>query len=87
MREEEVEEGEETFELALEENDEEIRKFEEKRSATLLALIAPYIPAKVPPSKVVYAELRAPKEFAIKSFLQKVKDNNVKIKKLYLAYS
>lgn len=37
MKEEEVEGGEETFEPALEENDEEIRKFEEKRSATLLA--------------------------------------------------
>jgi len=79
-----MEEGEETFELAFPEEDEEIRNFASQNNIAMLAIIEPYIPYKASPSRYIRAELDVPEEFAVESFIRNVKDTEAKCDKLHL---
>lgn len=73
----------EVFEkLAKEETDEHIRKLAENKKVAMLAIIAPYVPYRVSPHRIIYAELETPEEFGVESFILRAKKLNVK--KLYM---
>ncbi len=52
--------SEEVFELCLLESDEEIQKFCSEKGVAMLALIAPHIPYRMSPSRVLRVELDTP---------------------------
>lgn len=72
-------EGEEVevFELAMEEDDSVIKNYAVNNKVFLLSCIAPIAPLKVSPSTMVYASLREPEEFAVESFINKVKASGI----------
>ncbi len=74
---------EEVFELCMPEKDSEIVTFSSKKNVTLLAIIAPHVPYRMSPTRVLMAELSTPEEFAIETFVEKAKELGV-TDKLYL---
>jgi membrane-bound ClpP family serine protease len=67
----------EVLELAEEEKDNVVREYATKNKIFLLCCIAPFKPLRVSPASVVYAELSPPEEFAVESFINKVKEVNI----------
>jgi len=68
--------------LAREEEDENIKKLADEKSVAMLAIIAPHVPYRISPRRVVYVELGTPEEFGIETFILKAKERG--IRKLYL---
>jgi hypothetical protein len=75
---------EEVFELAVEENDEVIREYAAQHNVFMLCCIAPFKPLRISPTTAIYAELSPPEEFAIESFINKVKESGVQKEKRVL---
>jgi|YelNatPaOPRAMG01_1025707.scaffolds.fasta_scaffold05003_4 ATP-dependent protease ClpP protease subunit len=67
----------EVLELAEEEEDNIIKEYATRNKVFLLSCIAPFKPLRVSPASVVYAELSPPEEFAIESFINKVKETGI----------
>jgi hypothetical protein len=67
----------EALELAEEETDSAVRNHATKNKVFLLSCIAPFVPLKVSPASVIYAELGPPEEFAVESFINRVKEVNI----------
>jgi hypothetical protein len=65
------------LELAEEETDNIIKEYATNNKIFLLSCIAPFKPLKVSPASVIYAELSPPEEFAIESFINRVKEVNI----------
>ena len=61
----------------MEEDDSVIKNYAAKNKVFLLSCIAPIAPLKVSPSTMVYAWLREPEEFAVESFINKVKASSI----------
>lgn len=70
----EREKYEEVFEVAVLEEDEDIKKFANERKTAMLALLAPYAPWKISPTRSVSAELSSYEEFGIESFVMKARE-------------
>jgi hypothetical protein len=51
-----------------EENAQEIKNFAKNSRVCLLSMIAPFVPERVAPGQVAYAEFRYPEEFIIEDF-------------------
>lgn len=64
----------EVFELCMPEEDSDIVTFSSKKDAALLAIIAPHVPYRMSPTRVLRAELSTPEEFAIETFVEKAKE-------------
>ena len=62
------------LEMSAAEEDTAIKKFASERKVALLAIIAPYAPLKISPTRTVFAELGPFEEFAIESFVMKAKE-------------
>lgn len=73
----------EVLEMAVDEEDELVRKFANGRKTAMLALIAPYAPLKISPTRTVSAELGPFEEFAIESFIIKARKMGI-MDSLYL---
>jgi membrane-bound ClpP family serine protease len=67
----------EVLELAEEETDNAIKAYATHNKIFLLSCIAPFKPLKVSPASVIYAELSPPEEFAVESFINRVKEVNI----------
>lgn len=70
----EREKYEEVFEMAVLEEDEDIKKFANERKIAMLALVAPYAALKVSPARSLSAELGSYEEFGIESFVMKARE-------------
>lgn len=68
--------------VTREEADKDILDFATSKNVAMLAIIAPYVPYRVSPERVVRAELGPPEELGIENFILKAKENG--IDKLYL---
>lgn len=58
-------------------------KFSSENKVALLALIAPYTPLRISPTRTLSAELGTPEEFGVETFLEKVNESR-ECKDLYL---
>jgi len=70
------------FEVSSPEEDALIVKHANNNNIGMLAIIAPYAPLKVTPTRFLHAELGAPEEFGIENFIEKAEERN--IKKIYI---
>ena len=68
------EEYEKILEIGAPEDDEVLRKFATQNKVAMLALIAPYAPLKVSPAAYLRAELDAPEEFGVESFIMEARE-------------
>ncbi|MHA1593525.1 MAG: SDH family Clp fold serine proteinase [Candidatus Baldrarchaeia archaeon] len=68
--------------LIREEDNKEIIEFGKSDDAALLAIIAPHVPYRVSPERVVSVELGDAEEFAVEAFILRAKE--IGVKKLYL---
>ena len=65
------------LEMAKVEEDKVIKEFATKRKTAMLALIAPYAPLKISPTRMAWAELGPYEEFAVESFIIEAKKTGV----------
>lgn len=79
----EREKYEDVFESALLEEDEDIKKFANERKTTMLALVAPYAPLKISPTRSLSAELSSFEELGVESFVMKAREAGC-LDRLYL---
>lgn len=75
---EEKEYEKEVLEVAKPKTDKKIKEFANKEKAAMLAIIAPYVPARISPTRRIRAELGPYEEFAVEDFVKKAKDKGCK---------
>jgi hypothetical protein len=66
-----------------EEEDDSLQKLANKRNVVLIALVAPYVPARISPSQFLYASLGLPEEFGVETLIGQIR-KSTKCRNLYL---
>ena len=59
---------------AQEEKDERLQALATEKNVVLLAIVAPFIPARIAPRRLAFAELHQPEEFMVEEFVDLVGD-------------